>query len=259
MPDDPIFLHGQRAVVTGAGRGIGRAIALTLARRGADVAVWEIDADTGADTARAVSAQGVRGAAFAVDVTRKATVDEAMQRVLASFGGVEILVNNAGWDRFLPFVETNEEFWDRVIDINYRGVLACTRAVLDHMIAAQRGAIVNIASDAGRVGSSNEAVYSGTKGAVIAFSKTMARELARHAIRVNTVCPGPTDTPLLSQGGGGDEERTRSLREALVRAIPFRRVAQPEEIAEAVAFLASPAAGYITGQTLSVNGGLNMV
>ena len=258
MPDDPIFLHGQRAIVTGAGRGIGRAVALALARRGAHVAIWEIDGDTGAATAQAVAALGVRGEAFAVDVARKSAVDEAMQAVLASFGGVEVLVNNAGWDRFIPFVETTEEFWDRVIAINYRSVLNCTRAVAGHMIAAGRGAIVNIASDAGRVGSSGEAVYSGAKGAVIAFSKTMARELARHAIRVNVVCPGPTETAFFAPGEGMSDERMRSLVESIVRAIPFRRMAQPEEVAEAVAFLASPAAGYITGQALSVNGGLNM-
>jgi 2-hydroxycyclohexanecarboxyl-CoA dehydrogenase len=259
MPDDPIFLHGQRAIVTGAGRGIGRAVALTLARRGADVAVWEIDAETAVDTARAVAALGVRGEAFTVDVTRKSAVDEAMQAVIASFGGVEILVNNAGWDRFMPFVETTEAFWDRVIAINYRGVLNCTHAVAGHMVAARRGAIVNVASDAGRVGSSGEAVYSGAKGAVIAFSRTMARELARHAVRVNVVCPGPTETTFFAPGEGMSEDQMRSLVESIVRAIPFRRMAQPEEVAEAVAFLASPAAAYITGQALSVNGGLNML
>ena len=259
MPDDPIYLHGQRAVVTGAGRGIGRAIALTLARRGADVAVWDIDAQTAGETAVDVVALGVRAAPFPVDVSDKAAVDGAMALSIEALGGVEILVNNAGWDRFLPFVDTDEAFWDRVIAINYKGVLNCTRAVLDHMIAERRGAIVNIASDAGRVGSSGEAVYSGAKGAVIAFSKTMARELARHAIRVNVVCPGPTDTAFFAAGEQVDEGRMRTLVESIVRGIPFRRMAQPEEIAEAVAFFASPAAGYITGQTLSVSGGLTMV
>ena len=258
MVDDPIYLHGKRAVVTGGGRGIGRAVALTLARRGADVAVWDIDGETATDTADAVAALGVRGAAYTVDVTDKQAVDRTAGEVLRELGGIEILVNNAGWDRFLPFVETDEAFWDRVIAINYKGVLNCTRAVLDHMIAERRGAILSIASDAGRVGSSGEAVYSGTKGAVIAFSKTMARELARYGICVNTVCPGPTDTAFFGAGAGMSEEAMRALVERIVRGIPFRRMARPEEIAEAVAFLVWPAASYITGQTLSVSGGLTM-
>ena len=258
MADDPIYLHGKRAVVTGGGRGIGRAIALTLARRGADVAVWDIDGETARDAADAVATLGVRGEAYTVDVTDKQAVDRAAGDVLRSLGGIEILVNNAGWDRFHPFVETDEAFWDRVIAINYKGVLNCTRSVLDHMIAERRGAILSIASDAGRVGSSGEAVYSGTKGAVIAFSKTMARELARYGICVNTVCPGPTDTTFFASSEDTSEEAMRALVERIVRGIPFRRMAKPEEIAEAVAFLVSPAASYITGQTLSVSGGLTM-
>ena len=258
MADDPIYLHGKRAVVTGGGRGIGRAIALTLARRGADVAVWDIDAETAADTARAATALGVRSRAYTVDVTSKATADGAAREVIDEVGGIDILVNNAGWDRFMPFVEAPEEFWDRVIAINYKGVLNCTRSVLDHMIQRQRGTILSIASDAGRVGSSGEAVYAGTKGAVIAFSKTMARELARYGITVNTVCPGPTDTAFFAPGEGMSREAMEALVDRIRRSIPFRRLAQPEEIAEAVAFLVSPAASYITGQTLSVSGGLTM-
>jgi 2-hydroxycyclohexanecarboxyl-CoA dehydrogenase len=255
---DPIFLHGQRAVVTGGGRGIGRAIALTLARRGADVAVWDVDPERAAATARAVAEAGVRGEAFAVDVTSGDQVRAATEETIARFGGIDILVNNAGWDRFMPFMDTSEEFWERVIAINYKGVLYCSRAVAHGMIERGSGAIVSVASDAGRVGSSGEAVYSGAKGAVIAFSKTLARELARHGVRVNVVCPGPTETDFLADAGGGTPERQQRLIEGIVRGIPFRRLAQPEEVAEAVAFLASPAAAYITGQTLSVSGGLTM-
>ncbi len=170
------------------------------------------------------------------------------------FGGIDVLVNNAGWDRATVFVESEPDFWRKVIDVNYVGVLNTCRAVLPHMAAQGGGHVVNLGSDAGRVGSSGEAVYSGAKGAIIAFSKTIAREMARHQVTVNVVCPGPTDTALFASMGGDNPK----LREGLTRAIPLRRLAAPEDIAYAVAFFASDEASYITGQTLSVSGGLTM-
>jgi 2-hydroxycyclohexanecarboxyl-CoA dehydrogenase len=165
-------------------------------------------------------------------------------------------VNNAGWDEMHPFLETDEPFWDRVIDVNFKGCLRMTKATLPDMVERKWGRIVNIGSDAGRVGSSFESVYSGAKGAVIAFTKTIAREVARSGVTANTVCPGPTDTPMLAEVASGQGEK---IIEAMKRAVPMKRLAMPEDIANAVAFFASDQADYITGQTLSVSGGLTMV
>ena len=167
-------------------------------------------------------------------------------------------MNSAGWDRLEPFLESSEETWERILAINFKAVLYTAKAVLPHMISRGSGKIVNIGSDAGRVGSSWEAVYSGAKGAVIAFSKTLAREVARYKINVNVVCPGLTDTPLL-EAVRSQSPQTEKLIDAVTKATPFRRVAKPEEIAEAVVFFASPSADFVTGQTLSVSGGLTMV
>ena len=169
-----------------------------------------------------------------------------------------MLVNNAGWDELHPFLETDEPFWDRVIDVNFKGGLRLTRAVLPGMVERGWGRIVNIGSDAGRVGSSLESVYSGAKGGVIAFTKTIAREVARNGVTANTVCPGPTETPMLEQMTGADEQGAKVI-EAMRRAVPMKRLGTPEDVAAAVAFLASEEAGFITGQTLSVSGGLTMV
>jgi len=170
-------------------------------------------------------------------------------------GPIEVLVNNAGWDKVEPFVKSQEETWDRVIAINLKGPIRCARAVLDGMIERKAGKIISISSDAGRVGSTGEAVYSAAKAGVIGFSKTLARETARHGINVNVVCPGPTNTPLLNEIAGGNDKLIESLR----RAIPMGRTGEPDDIAGAVAFLASDDAGFITGQTLSVSGGLSMM
>jgi 2-hydroxycyclohexanecarboxyl-CoA dehydrogenase len=170
------------------------------------------------------------------------------------FGRIDVLVNNAGWDRAGPFVDSDPADWDKVIGINLYGVLHTSHLVLPIMAGQGGGRVVNLASDAGRVGSSGEAVYSAAKGGVIAFTKTCAREMARHGITVNCVCPGPTDTALFAEFAGDDPK----LREALTKAIPLRRLAQPSDLAGAVAFLASDEAAYITGQTLSVSGGLSM-
>ena len=211
--------------------------------------------DISATEAQATAAS-IGGAAIGIelDVTDDASIHRAVDDVAARLGPIDVLVNNAGWDRMEPFVESSPETWDLVLAINLRGPIAVTRAVLEQMIERGRGRIVSIASDAGRVGSSGEAVYSGAKAGMMGFSRTIAREVARHGISVNTVCPGPTNTALLQ----GEAERNPNLVKALARAIPFGRPAEPEEIAAAVAFLASDDAAFITGQALSVSGGLTM-
>jgi 2-hydroxycyclohexanecarboxyl-CoA dehydrogenase len=240
------------ALVTGGARGIGRAIALELAAAGCAVAIGDLLAGE----AETVTAEIGRNAiAVPLDITDSAAVAAAVATVGERLGPVDIAVNNAGWDELRPFLETDEPFWDRVIDINYKGCLRVTKAVLPGMVDRGWGRLVNIASDAGRVGSSLESVYAGAKGGVIAFTKTIAREVARSGVTANCVCPGPTRTPLLEGmvGEGGDR-----FVDALTRAVPMRRLGEPEDIAAAVAFLASDRAGYVTGQTLSVSGGLTM-
>ncbi len=247
----------RAAIVTGAGRGIGRAIALALAGDGRSVAV----ADLLGEQARAVAVEIARdgGSAVAVelDVTDGASVKRGVELAESSLGPLEILVNNAGWDELRPFVETDERFWERVLDVNFKGALRMTHALLPGMVERGFGRIVSIGSDAGRVGSSLESVYSGAKGGLIAFTKTIAREAAREGVTANTVCPGPTDTPMLAEIVAAAEDAERVIG-AMTRAVPMRRLARPEEIAAAVAFFASEQAGYITGQTLSVSGGLTM-
>ncbi|OGL14988.1 MAG: 2-hydroxycyclohexanecarboxyl-CoA dehydrogenase [Candidatus Rokubacteria bacterium RIFCSPLOWO2_12_FULL_71_19] len=250
-------LRGKAALVTGAGRGIGRAIALSLAQAGAQVAVLDILADNAESVRREVEAWGVKGLAVAVDLTRRAEVERAVGEVVAQFGQLDIVVNNAGWDKMEMFLDTEEETWDKIIAINFKSVLHVCKAALPHLVKRGSGRVISIASDAGRVGSTGESVYSGTKGAIIAFSKTLAREMARYQVTVNVVCPGLTETPLL-QGIREQSEKPARVIEAVPRAIPLGRVGQPEDIAGAVAFLASPAAGFVTGQTLSVSGGLTM-
>lgn len=239
------------AIVTGAASGIGRATALELAREGAAVVVADIDVE-GAERVAAEIRESGQAMAERVDVTDAAQARSMAADVLKAFGRIDILVSNAGWDRAGPFIESDEELWDKVIAINYRGHLATTHAVLPSMIERGWGRIVTVASDAGRVGSTGEVVYSGAKGAVIAFTKGLAREVARHGINVNCVAPGLTDTPFLA----GMPEK---LMAAIIRSIPLGRVGSPDEVARAIVFFASPDADYITGQTLSVNGGLNML
>jgi 2-hydroxycyclohexanecarboxyl-CoA dehydrogenase len=226
----------RTALVTGAARGIGAAIADALAADGLRVA--RCDVLEGSDV-------------VPMDVTDSASVNAAVERVEKELGPVEVLVNCAGWDEMHLFLDTDEEFWDRVIDINYKGCLRTTKCVLPGMVEAGWGRIVNISSDAGRVGSSMESVYAGAKGGIIAFTKTIAREVARKGVTANVVCPGPTRTAMLA---GMDEKTVDSL----TRAVPMKRLGEPEDIAAAVAFFASERAGFITGQTLSVSGGLTM-
>jgi len=245
-------LEDKVAFVTGAGRGIGRAIALRLAGEGARVAVTDLDEATARATAADIGGTAI---ALHVDVTDGASVRAAVAEAERRLGPIDILVNNAGWDKVEPFVKSAEETWDKVLAINLKGTLQCTRAVLDGMIARGRGRIVSIGSDAGRVGSTGEAVYSAAKAGVIGFSKTLAREVARYQINVNVVCPGPTNTPLFRDIAA----ESPKLMEGLKRAVPFGRIGEPEDIAAAVAFLASDDAAFMTGQTLSVSGGLTMI
>jgi len=235
------------ALVTGAARGIGRACAVALAADGCTVAVCDVL------DGRAV-AEEVGGLAIEMDVADGDAVRAGVARAEAELGPVNVLVNCAGWDRFAPFLETDEDFWRKVIAINYEGCLRTTHAVLGGMTERGWGRIVNISSDAARVGSARESVYAGAKAAVVAFTKTIAREAARRGVTANAVCPGPTDTQLLHDMAPDAE----GMVEALTRAIPMRRLGTPEDVAAAVRFLASDDAGFITGQTLSVSGGLTM-
>jgi 2-hydroxycyclohexanecarboxyl-CoA dehydrogenase len=240
------------ALVTGGARGIGEAIARSLAADGHRVAVADIREEGAVQTASRIG-----GFAVGMDITDTDSVDVGVRAIESELGPIEILVNNAGWDEFRPFLETDEPFWERIIEINFKGCLRTSHRIVPGMVERGYGRIVNIGSDAARVGSSMEAVYSGAKGAVVAFTKTLAREVARYGITANSVCPGPTDTPMLQQAGviGGDMER---MVESLRRAVPMRRLAVPDDIAGAVSFLASDRAAFITGQTLSVSGGLTM-
>jgi 2-hydroxycyclohexanecarboxyl-CoA dehydrogenase len=248
-----INLEGKVAVVTGGGSGIGRSISLRLAEQGAKVAVTDLNAETAEKTASEITAAGGDAIGLQVDVASTDQVAALPAAVREHFGLATIVVNNAGWDLGMPFVDTTPEFWSKVIGINYVGPVAMSYAFVKDMIdEGAPGRIINIASDAGRVGSMGETVYAGAKGGVIAFSKSLAREMARHAINVNVVSPGPTDTPLFY-------EQPEKVRNAVVRAIPLRRLGKPEELAAAVAFFASDEASFITGQVLSVSGGLTMV
>jgi len=250
-----VKLDGRVAIVTGAASGIGRGIAEALARAGARVALADVDIMAAGEAARAIEAGGAEAGAFPVDITDAAAVEAMVGAVIARWSAVHVLVNCAGWDRPIPFVQTTPDFWDRILAINLRGPIACTHAVLPGMIKQEYGKIISIASDAGRVGSTGEAVYSAAKGGIIAFTKTIARETARHRINVNCVCPGPSDTPLFQKEFAAASPK---LAESLKRVIPWGRLGTPEDVAPAVVFLASDEAGYITGQTLSVSGGLTM-
>ena len=245
------------AVVTGGASGIGRAICQALAAEGRQVAAADLDADGARETVEQVVDTGGTAIAVEMDITSADSVQQGCLEVVDELGPIDILVNCAGWDVLMPFLDTDEAFWDKVIDINFKGVLRTTRTCLPSMIDGGWGRVVNISSDAARVGSSLEAVYSGAKGGVISFTKTLAREMARKGVTANVVCPGPTDTPLLAGIVDASDDGEKVIG-AMARAVPMKRVGQPAEVASAVAYLASEAAGFVTGQTLSVSGGLTM-
>jgi 2-hydroxycyclohexanecarboxyl-CoA dehydrogenase len=249
-------LSGKVAVVTGAAGGIGAALTAALMAAGAGVAAWDVDGVRAKDLADRLGALPGAGRVVGVeaDVTSRAGVEAAAAATEAAIGPVDVLVNNAGIDTIEPFLESEEATWERIVAVNYLGAVRCCHVLAPGMARRGWGRVVNIASDAGRVGSSGEAVYSGTKGGIIAFSKALARELAASGVTVNAVCPGPTDTALLDQVA----QASQKLYDGLAKAIPMRRIGQPADIAPAVVFLCGAGAGYITGQTLSVSGGLTM-
>jgi 2-hydroxycyclohexanecarboxyl-CoA dehydrogenase len=242
----------QRTVlVTGAASGIGRATAQAFADAGAHVVLADIDEAKGAKAAAELREAGHKADYLPVNLSDSQSIDQFAARVIDKFGAPDVIVNGAGWGKTLPFVEGTPDLWDRVISLNFVGPMQLTKALLPKMIERGSGRIVNIASDAGRVGSLGETVYSGAKGGLIAFTKSLAREVARYKINVNCVCPGPTDTPLMA----AVPDR---VKEALTKAVPFRRLGKAEEVADAILFFASDRAAYVTGQVLSVSGGLTM-
>lgn len=247
----------RTVVVTGGGGGIGGATCRRFAQEGARVAVFDLDAAAAQRVASVVREAGGLAEAFRCDITDRADVDAAVRDAEGRLGPIDVLVNNAGWDVFKPFTKTDPAEWAKLIAVNLVGAMHMHHAVLPGMASRRKGRIINISSDAARVGSSGEAVYAACKGGLVAFSKTIAREHARHGITCNVVCPGPTDTALFAdykQGAGNPEK----LVEAFTRAIPLGRIGQPDDLPGAVLFFASDDAAYVTGQVLSVSGGLTM-
>jgi 2-hydroxycyclohexanecarboxyl-CoA dehydrogenase len=241
-------LNGKIALVTGAASGIGRATCQALVDSGALTYVADINQAAGEEAA---ARMGSNARFLALDVTSDAAISSAADALKQQHGKLDIFVSAAGWDIIQPFMENTPEYWDRIMALNFMGPVRLTRALLPLLIEARESRIVMVGSDAGRVGSSGESVYAGAKGGVIAFTKSLAREVVRYGVNVNCVCPGPTDTPLFATHG-------EKMREALIRAIPMRRLAKPSEIADAILFFASGRSSYITGQVLSVSGGLTM-
>lgn len=246
------------ALVTGGAQGIGEGISRALARAGLHVAVADLNLDAATTTANAITAEGGTAIAVQVDVTDTAAVAAAIADTEARLGAISVVVNNAGWDDFMPFLATDEAFWDKILNLNFKGALRVCHAVVPGMVERGHGRVINIGSDAGRVGSSLEAVYSGAKGGIIAFSKTLAREVATKGVTVNTVCPGPTDTPALRAFANASGDDADKVIAGMTRAVPMKRLGNADDVGAAVAFFASDAASYVTGQTLSVSGGLTM-
>jgi 2-hydroxycyclohexanecarboxyl-CoA dehydrogenase len=249
-------LKNKVAIVTGGGQGIGRALTLRLAEEGCKVAIFDLSAEAGAETVKLGGEANIK--AYRVDVGDYNGVQSAVAQVEENLGPIWLLVNNAGWDKPMPFVNTEPALWEKIIRINMYGPLNTHHAVCPRMLANGGGRIINIASDAARVGTSDEAVYSACKGGLISFTKSVARELARKNVLLNAVCPGPTNTPMMASVLGEGENAVK-WKDAMVRGIPLRRMGEPEDYAGIVAFLASDDAHFITGQTFSVSGGMNMI
>ncbi|WP_249870393.1 SDR family NAD(P)-dependent oxidoreductase [Oceanobacillus saliphilus] len=245
----------QVAFVTGAGSGIGREIARTLGSKSMRIIVADINMEGAEKTVAILKEENVEALAVYCDVTTLESVQEAVKESLTHFETINVLVNNAGWDKVEPFLKSEPSTWKTIVDINLMGQIHTCKEILPIMIENGSGKVVNIASDSGRVGSSGEAVYSAAKGGIIALTKTLAREMARHKLNVNCIAPGPSNTPLIAEIGSYNQ----GIVQALEKAIPFRRLAEAKDIANAVAYFTSPEADYVTGQTLSVNGGLTMV
>ncbi|HSB28865.1 MAG TPA: glucose 1-dehydrogenase [Pyrinomonadaceae bacterium] len=251
--------NDKSVVVTGGARGIGRAVVEAFAGAGADVVIGDLRLEDANRVAMTISEHSRRRVvAVQTDVTRREDIDKLRDETLRLFGKIDVLVNCAGWDRLLPFLKTTPELWQKVVSTNFLSVVNTSHSILPHMVGRKQGAIVNISSDTGRVGSFGEALYASSKAAIMAFSKTIAREHARDNIRVNVVSPGLCETPLIDEMRH-DDEFTAKILGSIVNFIPMKRLGQPEEIAPLVMFLASDAASYITGQVFSINGGLNMV
>lgn len=244
-------LKDKIAVVTGGASGIGQATAETLAGRGATVCIGDIASEKGEAVAAGVRKGGGKTEYLHVDLTNPDSVRSFAANVLQRLGRVDILINGAGWGKTAPFLESDDAFWEKVINLNFVGPMRLTKALLPQMFERKSGRIVNVSSDAGRVGSLGETVYSGAKAGLIGFTKALAREGARYNVTVNCVCPGPTDTPLMAAV-------PEKIREAFIKAIPMRRFGKPADVAAAIAFFAGPQTEYITGQVLSVSGGLTM-
>jgi len=263
-------LKDKTAIVTGGGSNIGRGIVLRLAKEGANVIIADIDEKQGQKTAGDAGKLGGGGKTIAVktDATSYDSVKAMVEQVIREFGRVDILVNNLGWDEYKLFIDTTPELWDKIIALNYRANLNMTKTVLPYMMDQKSGRIVNIGSDAGRAGEYREAVYAGTKGAVIAFSKSIAKEIGKYGITVNVVCPGVVvpqmtevkgELSMWKEGEGMAAVFTPEIQQKAKASYPLRRLGTPEDIADVVAFLVSERAGYITGQTISASGGYTMM
>lgn len=243
---------GKFVLVTGGASGIGLATCQEFARQGAHVIVTDLDPVKGQAAAEGIKAEGQSAQFIAMDITSDASVEAAADSIKAQHGRLDVLVNAAGWDIIQPFMDNTKEYWAKIVALNFMGPVQVTRAMLPLLFESSQGRIVNVSSDAGRVGSYGETVYAGAKGGIIAFTKSLAREVVRKKVNVNCVCPGPTDTPLFAS-------QTQKMQEALINAIPMRRLAKPSELADSIMFFASERANFVTGQVLSVSGGLTMV
>jgi 2-hydroxycyclohexanecarboxyl-CoA dehydrogenase len=245
---------GKSIAVTGGSSGIGRAIALLAARQGAHVFVGDVNEEGGRETQALARDEGLKIDFLRLDLSKSEEIEQFAKAAHERAGGsLDGLVNSAGWEVIQPFLQNPPELWEKIIGINLLGAIRLTHAVVTEMSKVGKGVVVNISSDAGRVGSTGEAVYSAAKGGLISFTKSLAREMARYKIRVNCVCPGPTDTPMFHA------QEIERIKEALIKAVPFRRLGQPEEVADAVSFFLSDRSRFVTGQVLSVSGGLTMV